>query len=145
MTSVAKVVPITPFLLGIQVLIKGLQLPRWGTPSGRESPAFTYGAVLTHICKNPSFAGERGWSRIEIRSRPFASLVLLPASFHEGGQLHPPRLRRHPALGRSSPRVYASAPFMLVVSVSPLEIEGSCFGRSSSRVFASRKLHGRTH
>ena len=39
--SVAKVVPITPFLLGIQVLIKGLQLPRWGTPSGRESPAFT--------------------------------------------------------------------------------------------------------
>ena len=40
--SVAKVVPITPFLLGIQVLIKGLQLPRWGTPSGRESPAFTY-------------------------------------------------------------------------------------------------------
>ena len=41
MTSVAKVVPITPFLLGIQVLIKCLQLPRRGTPSGRESPAST--------------------------------------------------------------------------------------------------------
>ena len=32
------------------------------------------------------------------------------------------RLRRHPALGRSSPRVYASpASFMLLVSVSPFE------------------------
>ena len=38
--SAAKVVLITPFLLGIQVLIKGLQLPvaRRGTPSSREVP-----------------------------------------------------------------------------------------------------------
>ena len=41
MTSVAKVVPITPFLLGIQVSIKYLQLPCRGTVPGRESPAST--------------------------------------------------------------------------------------------------------
>ena len=56
--SAAKVVPITPFLLGNQrgnkVLIKGLQLPRWGTPqgtppSGRESPAFTFTKTTRYI------------------------------------------------------------------------------------------------
>ena len=38
--SVAKVVPITPFLLGIQVLFKGLQLPRWGILGWWEGEKF---------------------------------------------------------------------------------------------------------
>ena len=82
--SVAKVVPITPLLLGIQVLIKGLQLQWWGTPSGRESPAFAH---RNHIAQvqfslgssgagfTPYSAGRRGIRNdasvgIQVRSCP---------------------------------------------------------------------------
>ena len=98
-----------------------------------------YGAVLRQICKKPWLAGERGRIRIEPAPSPVWCCCLLPC-MKEVGFIHF-RLRRHPALGRSSPRAYSPAPFMLLVLVSPFEIEGSCFGRSSSWVFASRKLH----